>query len=245
MKIAKAFLLYHNSPLSISKMLKACSYLDEHQVDYIRFCGYTPYPFDDNRVRLQELQKHAPYQIKSYEHGESECTLGHFKIWEFISYMPKSSAYVVLEDDAITKVNFSNLNINVSDNEIVFLGPRALNELDYDFPRRIDEIKKIKIDSFFGAHAYAITPRTAAMLMQDIQLQGLTQTVDGVLGINNSYKLTLNTIEPPVVICTPGPVRTFNNEPPELVNAYITKTFYDQVQDRYEQQAPELLGECI
>ena len=58
------------------------------------------------------------------------CTAGHIKIWKMI--VESNEPGVVLEHDAIVKGPLSN--IDVDDDEILWLGPRIEYEDDYKFP---------------------------------------------------------------------------------------------------------------
>ena len=83
------------------------------------------------------------------------CSAGHFKIWQMI--VDSGEPGVVLEHDAIVKGPFSN--IDVDDDEILWLGPRIDKQDDYTYPQgAIPDY--IEVDRWEGTHAYCITPKT-------------------------------------------------------------------------------------
>lgn len=211
MKIDKAFVLYHNVDKSIQRMQECIASLFKYKVDFIRFLGYTPKNGKDG------LQKHVPFQINEYVEGESEASVGHYKLWELIAMMDPRWAYCIVEDDSICKWNLNK--VDVQDFEIVFLGPRLLNRSDYEY---FDcRYVQIDIDKFHGAHAYCITPTTAKFLINRINQEGMNKAVDAYLGLENTFNLKLSMAHPPLVICDPRKTRSFNEEEPAREISYL------------------------
>lgn len=193
----------------------------------MRFSGYSPYDSKDESIRRLELQHHIAYQLKIYYFGESECSVGHFKLWELIAMMPNDKAYAILEDDVIVKNNYVD-DVDVLDDEIVFLGPKVKSRLDYTYPVTT-AIKKIPVPIFSGAHAYAITPNTAKKLINIFARDGIDQSVDAYLGLENIFNLKLFTISPPQCVCEVRSTRSFSDEEPEIINAIVPKSFVDNL----------------
>ena len=123
------------------------------------------------------------------------CSAGHFKIWKMIVESGQSG--VVLEHDAVVKQSFTS--IEPVDGEILWLGPRVLNMDDYSYPTGW-ETKYVEVDRWEGTHGYAITPKTAQMLLDCIGEYGLNDSLDGQLGMRNMFDLPMRAIDPPHVV---------------------------------------------
>jgi predicted O-methyltransferase YrrM len=127
------------------------------------------------------------------------CTAGHIKIWQMIAESGEPG--VVLEHDAIVKGPLTN--IDVDDNEILWLGPRVDLENDYTFP--VGSIPDyVDVDRWEGTHAYAITPATAYFLLESIKEYGLNDSIDGQLGMRNMFDMPFTTVNPPPVVAVVG-----------------------------------------
>lgn len=150
------------------------------------------------------------------------CTAGHIKIWQMIADSGEPGA--VLEHDAIVKGPLSM--IDVDDDEILWLGPRIEFENDYTFPwGAINDY--VDVDRWEGTHAYAITPKTARRLLQNIKHYGLNDSIDGQLGMRNMFDMKFTTITMPVVVAVVGNrescIESHGN--PGFWNAYHSEHF--------------------
>ena len=123
----------------------------------------------------------------------------HYAIWQKIVEDGESGA--IFEHDAIVKYDYSSMQ--PCDGEILWLGPRIDQENDYTPP--IDcEWVRVSIDRFEGTHAYAITPVTAQMLIDNFRKYGFNDSLDGQLGMRNMFDLDMTTIDPPPVVAVIG-----------------------------------------
>jgi GR25 family glycosyltransferase involved in LPS biosynthesis len=127
------------------------------------------------------------------------CTAGHIKIWQMI--VDSDAPGVVLEHDAIIKGPL--VNVDVNDDEILWLGPRIDLEHDYTFPPETI-FDYVDINRWEGTHAYAITPKTAQFLLDSIKKFGLNDSIDGQLGMRNMFDMNFVTINPPVAVAVVG-----------------------------------------
>jgi hypothetical protein len=142
-----------------------------------------------------------PFYVNQMEtNGETirrafSCSAGHFKIWKMIVESKESG--VVFEHDAVVKQSFTSLE--PVDGEILWLGPRTHNMNDYTYPEGW-ELKYVEVDRWEGTHAYAITPKTAQMLLDYIDEYGLNDSLDGQLGMRNMFDMPMRAVDPPVAV---------------------------------------------
>jgi hypothetical protein len=200
MKIKKIFILYHDSPLAIEKMKRSAESFLKFGFEVIPVKGYTA-------KDRETLEKECGTKISHYSRGETECTVGHILILSLIAREKEPCA--VIECDTIAKTNFNNIDFNIQDGEILFLGYRVDEESDYEFPNNY-EIRTCPIVRFEGAHAYAVTPLTAARLFSMLSKE-ISNTIDWNLGMFNIVRADLKTADPPVVVC-PIDKRTFDGD---------------------------------
>jgi len=171
----------------------------EYNIEPIMFKGY-------KGLSLQQVDEilgvqHDP-TIKLEEWApEYNCDLGHISIWKKI--VEANRPGIIFEHDVIVKQNFDNLK--VEDEEIIFLGPRVNNRDDYNYPNDY-QVSYNRVRKFEGAHAYAITPNTARYLLQRVVETNKTlfRSIDGHLGIRNTFNLKLKAIDPALVVCEVG-----------------------------------------
>lgn len=125
------------------------------------------------------------------------CTAGHAAIWKKIADSDLDVG-VVLEHDALMLHNIDTLNI--PDGYIVVLGYKS------DTPSRYDHVKAgppqnvIGINGHEGAHAYAMTKRTAQFMIDEIETVGRLGCVDNAYFILNQRKTRV-----PLAIANPTP----------------------------------------
>ena len=127
------------------------------------------------------------------------ATASHFKVWKQI-YERRETA-IILEHDSVM---LQPVTIAIPDNIIVALGYKFKNPALYDHVTAGPPKEIMKIPSFAGAHAYAITWRTAKLLLDELEEHGVTRAID------NFYFMRIN--EPgdtesrvPLAIASPTP----------------------------------------
>lgn len=165
--------------------------------DITRKYGYTmgrPGTFDDDRQY----------------HREFCCSMGHMLIWQKI--IESNEPAIVLEHDAIVKAPLDEVEKNVKDMEIMWLGPRVWSRDDYERPNIKQEFREVKNSE--GTHAYAITPRTAKWMLGHIYINNhILMNVDGLMGVNNTFQLKMRAADPPLVVAEIGSRETFAQAP--------------------------------
>lgn len=162
------------------------------------------------------------------------CTAGHIDIWTMISQSGQSG--IILEHDAICKGNLEA--IQPQDNEILWLGPRIVNQADYATLSPDSEYNYEMVDRWEGTHAYAITPVTAKHLLKSIKKYGLNDSLDGQLGMRSMFDIPMRMLDPAPVVAVTGSRDSCieNNGVPATWNAY----YGVQTQQRFNVTPPPL-----
>ncbi len=102
------------------------------------------------------------------------CTAGHFAIWQKIA-TGADNVGVVLEHDAVM---LQPLSITIPENTIVVLGYKLNDPSRYDHVTAGPPTDLIRLEGHEGAHAYAMTKRTAQFLIEELSRNGIQSAVD-------------------------------------------------------------------
>jgi len=124
------------------------------------------------------------------------CTAGHFAIWKKIAEGPDEVG-VVLEHDAIM---LHPITIDIPDNKIVVLGYKLEDPARYDHSSAGTPEEILHIKGHEGAHAYAITKRTAQLLINELFHQGVRSAID-----NDYFIINQRRSKVPLGIMSPTP----------------------------------------
>ena len=104
------------------------------------------------------------------------CTAGHFAIWKRIAEGTDNIG-IVLEHDAIMLQRPCKF-ITIPENTIVVLGYKISDPENYKHEEAGPPTDLIPIIGHEGAHAYAMTRRTAQFLINEISQKGIRSAVD-------------------------------------------------------------------
>lgn len=126
------------------------------------------------------------------------CTAGHLAIWKYIAE-GEDDAAIVLEHDAIM---LSPLTFEIPDGKIVVLGYKVKEPDRYSHKEALLKHRHelIDIDGHEGAHAYAMTKKTAQYLVNEIKSKGLRGAIDNEYFIRGQRRTAV-----PLVIASPTP----------------------------------------
>jgi GR25 family glycosyltransferase involved in LPS biosynthesis len=124
------------------------------------------------------------------------CTAGHIAIWQKIAN-GADNVGVVLEHDAIM---LQPITIEIPENTIVVLGYKLNDPSRYDHVAAGVPNELIRLDGHEGAHAYAMTKRTAKFLVDELHTQGLRSAVDNDYFIRGQRRTAM-----PLHIASPTP----------------------------------------
>lgn len=125
------------------------------------------------------------------------CTAGHFAIWKKIAEGTDNIG-IVLEHDAVMLHPISP--IHVPENTIVVLGYKVTEPNRYDHVAAGPPTDLIRIDGHEGAHAYAMTKRTARFLINEIGQNSIRSAVDNDYFIRGQRRTAM-----PLHIASPTP----------------------------------------
>lgn len=125
------------------------------------------------------------------------CTAGHAAIWKKIADSDLDVG-IVLEHDALMLHNIDTLTI--PDGYIVVLGYKTSNPERYNHIKAGPPQNLIAINGHEGAHAYAMTKKTAQLMINEIETVGRLGCVDNAYFILNQRKTQL-----PLAIANPTP----------------------------------------
>lgn len=201
--INNVYILYIDNPKSIQYKDECVESCNGSGMNVIPVEGYNGVSYKDI---CEEFGVHMiPFYLSQMPQQEQvlnrafSCTAGHMRIWQMI--VESNEPGIILEHDAIVKGPLSQ--VEVDDDEILWLGPRIDQERDYRFP--VGSIPDyIDVDRWEGTHAYAITPKTARYLLDSIRKHGLNDSIDGQLGMRNIFDMKMVAIDPPPVVAVVG-----------------------------------------
>lgn len=124
------------------------------------------------------------------------CTAGHAAIWKKIAE-GEEDVGIVFEHDAII---LHPIDIDIPENRIVVLGYKLQNPTRYDHVTAGKPTGVTDITGHEGAHAYAMTKKTAQFLINEILTVGRLGWVDNAYFIKNQRRTKI-----PLCIADPTP----------------------------------------
>jgi len=124
------------------------------------------------------------------------CYSGHIAIWKKIA--DGNEAAIVLEHDGMM---LHRVNVEIPENMIVVLGYKLENPKKYDHHAAGPPFQIIDVigGGHEGSHAYAITPKTAQSLIDEVISLGCSGAID------NQYFLKSRRSKIPIKIMSPTP----------------------------------------
>lgn len=162
--------------------------------------------FDGNKNKgvAHEAWKSIGIEIKNLDQftprrGTAQCaTSGHAMAWKKVLDFGKPA--IVFEHDAIL---LHNIEIDIPDGEIVVLGYKLVEPWKYDHETAGPPVDIVQPNGggHEGAHAYAITPQTAEMLLDELKDRGIPGAIDNTHFLKSRSKHT----KVPLTIMNPTP----------------------------------------
>lgn len=170
MKVTKAYILRIDDSTSLKYADVAAKSCENVGIPYEFFDGFNGWTIEKLQKEIQWL---TDKKIKKMNNRAACAGVGHLYIWKKI--LDNSECAIVLEHDGYM---LHPLNIDVPDNLIVNLGYKFFDKEKYDHvkagpPQKISNIKK-----HAGAHAYAITWKTAEILLNEVKEKGVWTDID-------------------------------------------------------------------
>ena len=200
MQSIKAHILKIDNPIS-NEYAKTCSdSCDKIGLSWTYFNGY--HKMDGRMAFGKTGIKNLPTSEYRYTENVSAadkamcCTAGHFSIWKNIAAGPEDVG-IVLEHDALM---LQPLMIDIPENRIVVLGYKVTDPQKYNHVKAGPPQQIIDIIGHEGAHAYAITKKTARYLIDELERQGIYSAVDNDYFLVNQRRTSV-----PLSIASPTP----------------------------------------
>lgn len=195
MKPTKAYILKTSLPKSI-EYAKTCSdSCNKHNMpwEYVEWYsdGSTQDAWKSIGIPIKNIDNH-----KAKNNKAQFATSGHAMMWKKV--YDSGEAAVLFEHDAIL---LQPVNIDIPDNLIAVLGYKLENIKEYNHmaagPPK--EIVDVNGGGHEGAHAYAITPHTAEILLKELEDHGIPGAID------NTHFLKSRKTQVPIKIVSPTP----------------------------------------
>jgi GR25 family glycosyltransferase involved in LPS biosynthesis len=200
MQSIKAHILKIDNPIS-NEYAKTCSdSCDKIGLSWTYFNGY--HKMDGRMAFGKTGIKNLPTSEYRYTENVSAadkamcCTAGHFSIWKNIADGLEDVG-IVLEHDALM---LQPLTIDIPENRIVVLGYKVSDPQKYNHVKAGPPQQIIDIIGHEGAHAYAITKKTARYLIDELERQGIYSAVD-----NDYFLVKQRRTSVPLSIASPTP----------------------------------------
>jgi GR25 family glycosyltransferase involved in LPS biosynthesis len=122
------------------------------------------------------------------------ATVSHAMVWDKIASRKETA--VVLEHDAVM---LQPVSVDIPDDAIVTLGYKLKNPQGFNHVNAGPPTKLTSIDGHEGAHAYAITWKTATSMLTELNNLGVS------LPIDNTFFLKMRKTKVPLLIADPTP----------------------------------------
>lgn len=199
MLATKAYILKIDTPISDEYAKVCANSCDKVGLPWQYFNGYKDMTgkmaFGMTGIKNLPSEPYRPV-ITNASQKAMCCTAGHYHIWKTIAEGPDEAA-VVLEHDAIM---LQPLTIDIPDGKIVVLGYKLQDPNRYDHEKAGPPKELIDIDGHEGAHAYAMTKKTAQFLIAELEEKGMRSAVDNDYFIRKQRKTAV-----PLAIASPTP----------------------------------------
>lgn len=187
----KAYILRINNPISIEYANVCAESCDKVGLPYEFFEGYMG-------LTEEELWPSIPIDMKIRHRMDPKAacaTAGHFMIWKKI--LENKECAIILEHDAVM---LHKVDIDIPDDLIVTLGYKLHAALRYDHTSAGPATQLVPIAHHGGAHAYAITWKTAESLLTELQEGGVREAID-----NMYFMRDVIVSKTPIAIADPTP----------------------------------------
>ena len=198
MKPTKAYIIRIDTPMSFEYAKETAKSCDQIGLKWEYFEGYKCQTKEQEHNMWINFHKTAGIPIKSYRKmhpGAAGCTASHAHLWKKMA--DNNECAIILEHDAIM---FYNVDLDIPDDVIVALGYKYPNIQDYNKQKAGAPQKLVPVDNNPGSHAYAITPKMAQTLVDEIVQEGITEAIDNrhFMQGRNRYTKTKMAITDPI-----------------------------------------------
>lgn len=176
----------HDNKKSVDYSIACAESCDVLRIPWEFYEGFSHEKFKKEKKDLwsEVMKKGIEFPKKPSISGPAAfCTAGHYAIWKKI--MDDNICTIVLEHDALL---LHRPEIDIPDDVICALGYKVKDPQNYDHkragpPRILEDRKK-----HGGAHAYAITPKTAKTLLGELKKKPRPNFIDNAIFLTGSYR---------------------------------------------------------
>lgn len=196
----KAYILRINTDLSKEYAQACADSCDavglewEYHQGFQNMTGKAGWCMTGIRMKFYESIRYLPNPTPAQK--ANACSAGHGAIWKKIADGPDDVG-IVLEHDALM---LHKPDIEIPDGVIAVLGYKLTDPENYDHITAGPPQELIRIDGHEGAHAYAMTKRTAQFLVHEIEQRGVLGAVDNAYFIRGQRRTQV-----PLVLVSPTP----------------------------------------
>lgn len=195
----RAYILRIDTPTSIEYAKTCADSCDKIGLKWEYFQGYQNMTgraaWCKTGIKMKFNEEHKHIDNPQPKQKAECCSAGHGLIWKTIAE-GNDEAAIVFEHDALM---LQPMTIDIPDNMIVVLGYKIENPEKYNHNKAGCPTELKSISAHEGAHAYAITKKTAKILIDEIEERGLLGCVD------NAYFLRARKTKVPLSIASPTP----------------------------------------
>lgn len=219
----KVYILYHNEEKSREYAKFAAASCSECKMEYELVEGFT-LPTDPNAAwNSIGLKRHI--ERNNLVPKAQLCSAGHAKIWKMIADSGEDG--VVFEHDAVMLHEIND--IEIPDNMICVLGYKVKDPQNYNHEMAGPPDSIRDLAGHEGAHAYAITPKTAQKLLDEIEEVGVWSAVDNQFFLRDQRKskVPMGILDPTPAIGWLRGSTIWNNA------AEVNYEFIDSFRDHY------------
>lgn len=197
----KAYILTHNSKISNEYAKYCANSCDAVGLPWEYFHGWSNctgrMAWCETGIQMKFYEPMLYIDNPTPAQKANVCSAGHGAIWKKIADGPDNVG-IVLEHDAVVLHNFNESMI--PDNCLVVLGYKVTEPWQYDHKAAGPPTALSYIIGHEGAHAYAMTKKTAQFLVAEIEARGVMGAVDNAYFITGQRQTKI-----PLAILSPTP----------------------------------------
>ena len=187
-KVSKAYILRIDDPISIEYAKVCAESCDKVGLEWEYFAGFQDIKarqaWRQTGIKLSSITDKLVEQEAKISKAEV-CSAGHANIWKTVAE-GEHEAVIILEHDAVM---LHNIDLDIPDGVIVALGYKLANIEKYNHIAAGPPKKLTPIKGHEGAHAYALTKKTARGMIEEIEANGRPlAAVDNAYFIKNQRK---------------------------------------------------------
>lgn len=176
MKPQKAYIIRIDTELSKEYAAVAAKSCDDIGLKWEYFEGYNCRSSQQEMKMWQNFGQTAGIPIKSYKKMHppaAGCTASHAHLWKQMA--DRNECAIILEHDAVM---YYPVDMDMPEDRIVALGYKYPNIENYNHRRAGPPKRLVEVDNNPGSHAYALHPKMAQTLVDEMINLGINEAID-------------------------------------------------------------------